>query len=255
MLKDVPILIDFDGVINLGGKPTEDAYDFLNFLITNNIPSYIISNSTLKIGSEIAAFLKRNSLPFQIPCMTTVDATIKYLKSKKIKISIYCNKNVKQYFNEFITEDNPDAVVIGDLGNNWNYEILNEIFNKVLNGAEIIAMQMNKYWIKKDKPELDAGAFISAIEFASSKKAFVIGKPSPMYFREALKLLGFSEDSKFIMIGDDIDNDIDGAQKSGGKGILIYTGKTTRKIADNSKIKPGWAVNHLSEIKEILINI
>ena len=155
----------------------------------------------------------------------------------------------------FIIDDNPDAIVIGDLGNKWNYEILNEIFNKVLKGADIIAMQMNKFWVKKDKPELDAGAFVSAIEFATNKKAVIIGKPSPIYFKEALKSLGFSENSKFIMIGDDIDNDIGGAQKLGGKGILIYTGKTTKEIANNSKIIPNWEVNHLSEIKEILLNI
>ncbi len=252
MLENTPILIDFDGVINLSGKPSEDAGDFLNFLIVNNIPSFIISNATLKTGGEITEFLKRNSLPFQIPCMTTVDAAIQYLKSKKIKISVYCDENVKPHFNDFIVEDNPDAVVIGDLGNEWNYEILNEIFNKVFKGADIIAMQMNKFWIRKDKPELDAGAFVSAIEYAASKKATVIGKPSRIYFNEAIKSLGFPVDSKFIMIGDDIYNDIEGAQKLGGKGILIYTGKTTKSMAEKSSVIPAWEADNLRDIKKIL---
>jgi len=255
VLKDVPILIDFDGVLNINGNPPEDAKDFLKFLSVNNIPSHIISNSTLRTGNEIKAFLKNNSIPYEIPCMTTVDAALRYIKLKKIKVSVYCNENVKQNFSDCIVKDKPDAVVIGDLGNKWSYKILNEIFNKVLNGAEIIAMQMNKFWIKNGKPELDAGSFVSAIEYATNKKAVVIGKPSPIYFKEALKSLGFSENSKFIMIGDDIDNDIAGAQNLGGKGILIYTGKTSKEDSKISNILPTWEVNNLEEIRNLLISL
>lgn len=251
MLKNTPILIDFDGVLNVGGTPPGDAKGFLNFLIKNNIPSHILSNSTLKTGDEIKVFLKSNSLPYEIPCMTTVDATLQYLKTKNLKVSVYCDENITHYFDSFMQDDKPDAVVIGDLGDRWNYKILNEIFNKVLGGAEIIAMQMNKYWMKNDKPKLDAGSFVSAIEYAASKKATVIGKPSQIYFNEALKSLGFSGGSKFIMIGDDIYNDIEGAQKLGGKGVLIYTGKTTQSIAKKSSIKPTWEANGLREIEQI----
>lgn len=252
MLKNTPILIDFDGVLNVGGKPPEDAKGFLNFLIKNNIPSHILSNSTLKTGDEIKAFLKSNSLPYEIPCMTTVDATVQYLKTENLKVSVYCDEDITHYFDSFMKDDKPDAVVIGDLGDRWNYKILNEIFNKVLGGAEIIAMQMNKYWVENDKQKLDTGSFVSAIEYAASKKATVIGKPSQIYFNEALKSLGFSGGSKFIMIGDDIYNDIEGAQKLGGKGILIYTGKTTPIIAQKSSIKPTWEANNLREIEQIL---
>ena len=254
MLENIPILIDFDGVLNVSGKVPEDAKEFLNFLINNNIPTHILSNSTLKTGDEIKAFLKSNSLPYVIPCMTAVDATVQYIKTKNLKVSVYCDKNIINYFDSFIKDDKPDAVVIGDLGDGWNYKILNEIFNKVLSGSEIIAMQMNKYWIKNNKPNLDAGSFVSVIEYASSKKATVIGKPSQIYFKEALKFLDFPEDNKFIMIGDDIYNDIEGAQKLGGKGILIYTGKTTKDIAESSGIIPEWEVNNLKEIKKLLIS-
>ena len=140
MLENIPILIDFDGVLNVSGKVPEDAKEFLNFLINNNIPTHILSNSTLKTGDEIKAFLKSNSLPYVIPCMTTVDATVQYIKTKNLKVSVYCDKNIINYFDSFIKDDKPDAVVIGDLGDGWNYKILNEIFNKVLSGSEIIAM-------------------------------------------------------------------------------------------------------------------
>ena len=54
------------------------------------------------------------------------------------------------------------------------------------------------------------------------------------------------------MLGDDLETDIIGAQKAGGKGILIYTGKTTYPLDKNSTIKPDYEVKNLTEIIELL---
>lgn len=252
MLKSLPILIDFDGVLNLDDKPPKDAEHFLDFLIKNNIKSYIISNSTLKTGKDIQKYLNDFGLPSSIPCMTTVDATIQYLNNNNLKASVYCDEKIKRCFKEFNSDKNPDAVIIGDIGNKWSYKILNEILVKVLNGAEIIAMQMNNYWIKNKEYLLDAGSFITAIEYATSKKAKLIGKPSAVYFNTALNNLDWNIKKGFIMIGDDLHSDIVGAQKLGGKGILIYTGKTTKEQRQKSKIKPFKEAENLSEIVDIL---
>ena len=59
--------------------------------------------------------------------------------------------------------------------------VMNEIFQKVFNGADIIAMQKNRYWYPQGGDlSLDAGAFIKAIEYGSAKEAVLIGKPSAM---------------------------------------------------------------------------
>ncbi|PIW70531.1 MAG: hypothetical protein COW08_01320 [Ignavibacteriales bacterium CG12_big_fil_rev_8_21_14_0_65_30_8] len=252
MLKNLPILIDFDGVLNLDGKPPIDAEYFLEYIIKNKIPSYIISNSTLKTGKDVQTYLKDFALPCSIPCMTTVDATVQYLNKNKLKASVYCDEKIKRYFNKFISDNNPDAVVIGDIGNKWSYKILNEIFIKVLNDADIIAMQMNNYWVKNNEYLLDAGSFITAIEYATSKKAKLIGKPSSVYFNTALNNLDWNLKKGFIMIGDDINSDIVGAQELGGKGILIYTGRTTKEQSKKSAIKPYKEVENLSEIVDFL---
>jgi ribonucleotide monophosphatase NagD (HAD superfamily) len=116
---------------------------------------------------------------------------------------------------------------------------------KYHNDADFIAMQKNKFWKPDGKTLcLDAGSFITAIEYATGKEALLIGKPSPIYFRTALKeirskishqkkmalekALSFGEGlgEAFYMLGDDLETDINAAQAlKGGKGILIYTGK------------------------------
>ena len=190
----IPVLIDFDGVIRIGDKIADDAEMFFHFLDSNKIPFYIISNSTQSTGNYIKMILKSSGVRASINAMTTVDATINYLSGSKEKVSVYCKEEIKKYFEEFLSIGKPDAVVIGDMEDAWSYEVLNDIFRKVLNGARIIAKQKNKFWKPAGKKlSLDAGAFISAIEYATSKEALLIGKPSPIYFNSAISKLGFPE--------------------------------------------------------------
>ena len=252
MNNKIPVLIDFDGVIKLGNKIAGDAGDFFMFLTQNDFPFYVISNSTLRTSETMLQFIKKNGINIKIPAMTAVDATLVYVRENYRRVSVYCRPKIKVLFSEFDVEENPEAVVLGDIADKWTYETMNEIFRKVRNGADIIAMHKNRYWEPDGKTiTMDAGAFITAIEYASSKKAILIGKPSPLYFQTALKQLGYKTDSEFIMIGDDLESDIAAARAMGGKGILVYTGKTEYPLKDNS-IKPDFEVMNLKEITYIL---
>lgn len=253
MIVNTPVLIDFDGVLRLGNKPAKDAGGFLKFLADEKIPSHIISNSTLMTAKELIKFLADNNIDFGIPAMTAADAALHYAKDHFSKVSVYCIPSIKKLFNDFIDDENPEAVLVGDNGNNWDAGMLNEIFRKVKNGAQLVAMHKNRYWAPKNgKLVLDAGAYIKAIEYGAEREAILIGKPSPVYFGTALNLLGYSLDDEFFMIGDDLESDIGGAQKYNGKGVLIYTGKTRYPVSKDSKIKPDLGINSLKEMIEIL---
>lgn len=251
----IPVLIDFDGVIKLGNKIADDAAEFFTFLKERNIPFFLISNSTLRTSEGIIDFIQNNGITIDIPSMTAVDATLSYVKENYKRVSVYCRDNIKPLFSEYDTEEDPEAVVLGDIADRWTYETMNVIFRKVWNGADIIAMHKNRYWEPDGKTlTMDAGAFITAIEYAASKEAVVIGKPSPIYFQTAIKQLGFKPDSEFIMIGDDVESDIEAAQRIGGKGILVYTGKTEYPYKEDS-VKPDFEAMNLKEIIHILKNL
>jgi HAD superfamily hydrolase (TIGR01458 family) len=247
----IPILIDFDGVINIYGNPAPYAQEFLSFLHQFKIPSFILSNSTLKNGREIKQFLIKNKLPSETPIMTAADAAVKYVENHYQRVAVYCADKVKKEFEKYIDTKNPQAIVVGDLGDKWSIELINEIFLKVFSGADLIAMHMNKYWEPhQNKFILDAGSFIAAIEYATSKKAVLIGKPSPIFFQTVLEILGYKKDFPFIMIGDDIESDLIPVNKMGGKSILILTGKT--KSLPEGEFKPDHIANDLAEVIGIL---
>lgn len=251
--EKTPFLIDFDGVINLYGNPAPYSKEFFGFLRDQQIPSFILSNSTLKTADDIKDFLVRNQLPSDIPIMTAVDAALKYVEKNYKKVSVYCVENVKKEFHKFIDDVYPEAVVIGDLVDGWSVDILNEIFLKVYNGADLVAMHMNRYWSpEENKKVLDVGSFISAIEYATSKKSTLIGKPSPIYFETALEKLNHSKGLPFLMLGDDIDLDIVPVNKMRGHSILILTGKTNLPLPRSAS--PKFIAKDLSEVIEILKN-
>ena len=251
-MKTKPILIDFDGVVKLGNSPAPDAKEFFNFIDENKIPACILSNSTLRTGDLITEFFSSHGITLSIPALTAFDATLSFVKKNYKKVQVYCRDYLVHHFDGMIDEENPEAIVIGDIEDKWNYAIMNDIFKKVFTGADLVAMHKNKYWNPAGELLIDTGAFITGIEFAATKKATIIGKPSSHYFKAALERIGADIEDKFFMIGDDIENDVKAAQDLGGTGILIFTGKTKFPLELNSVIKPDFEVYSLREVKELI---
>ncbi len=247
-----PLLIDLDGVLKLGNSPAPDVKEFFNFIEKSKIPSCILSNSTLNTGQMVNDFFSSNNILLTIPAITAFDATLAFVKKKYSRVQVYCRENLIHHFNGMIDTQNPEAIVIGDIADKWNYQIVNDIFKKVMSGADLIAMHKNKYWDPQGELMVDSGAFITGIEYSSSIKAVVIGKPSPHYFKAAIEKISGNIDEGFYMIGDDLENDIIAAQDLGGTGILIFTGKTKFPIENQFIQKPNYQVHTLQEVINLL---
>jgi HAD superfamily hydrolase (TIGR01458 family) len=149
----------------------------------------------------------------------------------------------------------PDAVVIGDLGARWSPALLNEAFRYVLDGAQLLALQSGKYWAGPTGLELDVGAYVAAIEFATDRPATVCGKPERPFFHAVLRSAGLEPpfddaNSQPVMIGDDLWNDVDGAQRAGFAGWLVRTGKFRGDALQRSRVRPGRILDSVSELTE-----
>jgi HAD superfamily hydrolase (TIGR01458 family) len=90
--------------------------------------------------------------------------------------------------------------------------------------AQLIALGMTRYWRAADGLRLDAGPFVTALEFATGRRATVLGKPASDFFQLAVQLLGCSA-AEGVMIGDDIVSDVLAAERAGLRGVLVRTGK------------------------------
>jgi hypothetical protein len=54
-------------------------------------------------------------------------------------------------------ETGADAVIVGDLGEAWNYAAVNRAFRLVMDGAALIALQKNRFWLRADRQARASG--------------------------------------------------------------------------------------------------
>jgi HAD superfamily hydrolase (TIGR01458 family) len=132
----------------------------------------------------------------------------------------------------------PDAVIVGDLGEGWTYQLLQEAFEYLMAGAALVALSRDRYWLNGTRLALDAGPFVVGLEFATGKGARIAGKPSPEFYAAALRSLGLEPSLGVAMIGDDLWSDVQGAQHAGLQGWLVRTGKFRESALVESGIRP-----------------
>jgi HAD superfamily hydrolase (TIGR01458 family) len=120
-----------------------------------------------------------------------------------------------------------------------------------MDGAELIALQKNRYWLTAEGLSLDVGAFVAALEYATGREAYVVGKPSSPFFELVLRDLGVRAQDA-AMVGDDVESDIGGALAAGLAGILVRTGKYRPDAVAAAGVTPTATVDSIADVPELL---
>ena len=123
--------------------------------------------------------------------------------------------------------------------------------NQLLEGAELIALHKGRYFQTDKGLMLDSGAFVAALEHATGKKAYVVGKPNAAFFEMSTAVLKAATD-ELIMVGDDLINDIEGAQNAGYYAVLVQTGKYRKDLVDQTQIKPDGIISSIAALPNYL---
>ena len=254
-MHDIGILFDLDGVIYQGDSLISGAKDSINLLRQNNIPCRFITNTTRMTKKNLVTKFQAMGLTLKVnEVFAAPHAAVEYCKNMDyttIGLVVPDNEMEEDFIDFDLHAENPQAIVLGDMGNLFTYDLLNVLFKKILNGAEIVAMHKNKYWHSGNGLTLDLGAFVAALEFATEKEAVVIGKPNPHLFQLAVKPWGLSFQSIY-MVGDDIKGDIGGANNVGMQSILVKTGKYREESLKRSEITPDFIINSVADLPELL---
>jgi ribonucleotide monophosphatase NagD (HAD superfamily) len=78
----------------------------------------------------------------------------------------------------------------------------------------------------------------------------VLGKPSGAFFAAALSSLGAGR-SEAVMVGDDLEADVLGAQRAGITGVLVRTGKFSDKDEEGDD-RPQHVVDSIADLPGLL---
>ena len=218
------LLVDLDGTLYVGDEPIPGAREAVEALKASGLALRYVTNTTRKPRRLVREHLR--SLGFhaeEAEIFTPARAAAGRIGAAS------CFALVDESLLEDLAEitvkaDHPDYVLVGDLGEGFTYPRLDLAFRCLMEGAELLALQKNRYWRTECGLSLDAGPFVAALEYASGKRAYVVGKPEPGFFRLALEDLGLAA-HEVAMVGDDAETDVAGAKRSGLSGIQVRTGK------------------------------
>jgi HAD superfamily hydrolase (TIGR01458 family) len=224
--------------------------------VEEKIPFRCVSNSTRKSRASIAA--KLAALGFEIPESSIFSpplAAVRYMdEAGKHRAFLLVTDDAGRDFARACTDDGSDTVdyvIVGDAGDKVTYASMNHAFRCLMEGADLIALERDRYWMDKDGLSLSAGPFVAALETATGKTATVVGKPSKEFFGLALRDMGLFAEN-VVMIGDDILTDIGGAQGAGMRGALVRTGKFREEAVRAAPVIPAWIINSIADIRNIL---
>jgi ribonucleotide monophosphatase NagD (HAD superfamily) len=114
-----------------------------------------------------------------------------------------------------------------------------------------VALHRNTHFETSTGPALDMGAFLIGLEAASHTTATVVGKPAEAIFRAALVDIAGDVDD-VVMVGDDLESDVLGAQALGMVGVLVRTGKYRSADLEGASARPDHVIDGIGHLPALL---
>jgi HAD superfamily hydrolase (TIGR01458 family) len=240
------LLLDLDGVVVLAGKPITGAPEAVRELTARGVPFRIVTNTSLVSRATLSRWGDRIGAPvppshFQSALSVAAAYTARHFAGEPLfvlasddALTEFGGQHVLRLDEATSPRARAAAVVVGDSPEAATWTNLNVAFRLLRNGAALIGMHKNRWWITPDGPTLDSGAFVAGLEFASGVKARIVGKPAREFFAAAVRDLSRDASSggrsplraaDVAMIGDDVWTDALAARRAGLRGIAVLSGK------------------------------
>ncbi len=258
-------LFDLDGTLYTADGPIPGAVETIAHLRRRGVPFRLVTNTTRQSRATVIERLRSYGFTVEdSELFTPIVAAETVMAAAGVRLAApFVDEDLLEDFHTADLaggtsgrppEGPPDAVVLGDLGEQWSAALLNEAFRYVMDGASLIALHKGRYWLGPGGLEIDAGAYVAALEFATGKQAVVCGKPAVPFFEAVLVSLGFhtplSSGSGPVpaMVGDDLWNDVQGSRNAGMQGWLVQTGKFREDVLAESSVVPDRVIGSVAEI-------
>jgi HAD superfamily hydrolase (TIGR01458 family) len=249
------LLLDLDGVLILRSQPVAGARESLARLDEAGLPYLVATNVSLVSRDTLSRDLGRAGLVVPADRLMTAASAAAAYSARHFagqKLYVMGAPDALREFDgqELVTYDQAAdlaagaeapggasgvaAVVVGDAADEFTSRNMQSAFRLIRKGAGFVAMHKNRWWLTPAGLTLDSGAYVAALEFGSQRRAVVVGKPSRDFFLEGVRRLGeMARDSgaaeplvgEVAMVGDDLWNDILGAQRAGLRGVFVRSGK------------------------------
>jgi HAD superfamily hydrolase (TIGR01458 family) len=249
-------LLDIDGVLTTSWEPLPGAVDSIRWLRAHHIDFRLITNTSSKSRRDMAALLAAAGMEVaDDQIVTAVTSAARYLTEHYPGAGCFIVNEGD------LTEDLHDVqeagprqarvVLLGGAGPSVGYDALDQVFKLAVDGVPVVALHRNNRFQTADGPALDMGAFIVGLEAAAGTEIPIVGKPAPAFFNAALAALGVDA-ADAVMVGDDIESDVIGAQALGITGVLVKTGKFRPADLDRPGQQPDHVIDDVGALADLV---
>ncbi|KAL4640158.1 phospholysine phosphohistidine inorganic pyrophosphate phosphatase [Arapaima gigas] len=252
------VVLDMCGVLydsgEGGGVAIEGSVEAVKRIKASDLQLRFCTNETQATREQFVAKLQRMGFDIAVQeVFSPAPAAVAILKERGLRPHLLVHDDVVPEFDS-VEKTNPNCVVIGDAADNFSYKNLNDAF-QVLIGLEkpaLFSLGRGRYYKETDGLKLDVGVYMKALEYACDIEAEVVGKPAKMFFQSVLLDMGI-EPQQVLMIGDDLVNDVGGAQACGMLGLQVRTGKYRPSDERHPTVKANGYVDNLAEAVDIIL--
>jgi 4-nitrophenyl phosphatase len=236
-------LFDLDGCLRYGLQPAPGAVALLRTLRYLGKSILVLTNTSSKGAEDLAEELRGIGLNLSAgEIQTTFDAAGQYLRHRFGAAKVLClgtpalQERLRREGHEvlpFSRSREARAVLVGR-DPEFNLDRLVAAAKAIDGGAAFIALNMDVRMPVEGKDYTSGvGPLVAAIGTLAYKKPEVLGKPSVAFFELALRRLGVTP-QEAVMIGDNVETDIEGGKAAGLFSILI-TESNVKPSADRSQ--------------------
>jgi HAD superfamily hydrolase (TIGR01458 family) len=257
MAEPLGVLLDIDGVLYVGDEPIAGAQAALEELRAASAGVRLLTNTTSRSRRAVHEHLRELGFDVALEevltpaamavnhCLQRGYATVVLMVGDALREDLAPLKEPRP-------GESAEAVILGDLGDGFTPEALNGAFRSLMDGAELIALQHNRYWQRHDALVLDVGAYAAALEYATGVAGVTVGKPAGAFFQSALDDLGVT---RAVMVGDDVEADVGGAIAAGLAGVLVRTGKYRADALAASGVTPSAIADSIADVPPLLASL
>jgi HAD superfamily hydrolase (TIGR01450 family) len=235
------LVLDLDGCVWIGDQPIDGSVEAIAALREAGKRVAFVTNNPRRGAEDYVQRLWAIGVQASVADVVTVGGAVQHLLAETRSgrtafvvgtptlLEHVTDAGVK-VLNGTDLATRADLVVVGGT-DDLVYDDLRVATLALRRGADFLATSRDATHPMPDGLWPGTGAIVAALEYASERRAAIVGKPEPQLLLTAIDRMG---DGRTLAVGDRLDTDVAGAAKAGVDAALVLSGGTTAEQADQA---------------------
>jgi HAD superfamily hydrolase (TIGR01450 family) len=238
-------ILDLDGCVWVGGEPTPGVVEALEELRDSGKRFAFATNNAFESGEDLVAQLWKIGLRASLGDVVTVGGAMQhrlaeqhsgrtaYVIGSPPMLRHVGDAGLKVLNGTDLASRAEVVVVAGTTA--LVYADLRNAIQAVLRGADLLATARDPTYPQPDGLWPGTGAILAAVEYATARKAEIVGKPEPQLFLTAIDRLG---EGSTLVIGDRVGSDLAAAAAASLDAALVRSDSSDHDELDGFEPQP-----------------